>query len=128
MGIIIIFWFSLTALKWAALGQQMGWVAGSKEWLAEEDTNRREKGKGRGISAEGKKTEELREPSRSCWWRGNLQSGSRGGEQERKRSEDPLTLIPLGSGKILIYFASPCFELFSSVFSHLRIPLTFGDH
>ena len=50
------------------------------------------------------------------------------GEQERKRSEDPLTLIPLGSGMILIYFASPCFELFSSIFSHLWIPLTFGDH
>ena len=29
------------------------------------------------------------------------------GEQERKRSEDPLTLIPLGSGMILIYFVSP---------------------
>ena len=77
---------------------------------------------------EGGKTEELREPGRSCWWRGNLQTGSRGGEQERKRSEDPLTLIPLGSSMILIYFAFPCFELFSSVFSHLRTPLTFGDH
>ena len=54
--------------------------------------------------------------------------GAEGREQERKRSEDPLTLIPLGLGMTLIYFVSPCFELFSFVFSHLQIPLTFGDH
>ena len=30
-GLLLFFVVSLTALKWAALGRQMGWVAGSKE-------------------------------------------------------------------------------------------------
>ena len=41
------------------------------------------------------------------------------GEQERKRSEDPLTLISLGLGMILIYFVSPILN-YSPLFLVIR--------
>ena len=45
------------ALRW-----QMGWVAGSKGWLAEEDTNRRKTERG----------EKKREQRGRCRWRGDF--------------------------------------------------------
>ena len=58
------FWGRKRRLMGEGFGRQMG--RGIRTWLAEEDSKQRRRRK-------EKKTEQLREPGQSCWWRGNLQ-------------------------------------------------------
>ena len=62
-GLFFYYFFAVfrTALKWAALrrlegmvgSDQMGRVAGSKQWLAEEDTKQKKKEGGRELEEKG---------------------------------------------------------------------------
>ena len=88
----------------------MGWQMGrGYGWLAEEDTREKKKERKEG-NPEGERGRARREKQRKLRdFRGCKKEDIRGENEKGKGSEDPLTLTSLGSGMILIYFASPLF-------------------
>ena len=89
-------------------------------WLAEEDRNRR-------------KTEEKRKKGRKegALGGGDFSRKTRGKEEVKEKKKEGRTYSPgiaLGSGMILIYFASPILNCSPQFLVSVWIPLTFEDH
>ena len=101
---------SLTALKWAALGRQMGRVAGSRQWLAEEERNRKKekerKKKEEDIGGDGEQR------VGGSW---NQKAGKEENQGEADRGEDIWCFFQVSSPWIIFFFGYHfigCYRLF----------------